>query len=59
LIDSGRTEPAPLPFPGVFGVFYETDRPTKNALEEKWIESTREKLGQATDREILQRPSTG
>jgi hypothetical protein len=35
----------PLPFPGVFGVFYESDRPTKNALEKKWIDTTREKLG--------------
>ena len=24
---------AQLPFPGVFGVFFESDRPTKNALE--------------------------
>jgi hypothetical protein len=30
-------------FPGVFGVFYQSDRPTKNALEKKWIESSREK----------------
>ena len=28
---------ASLPFPGVFGVFFEIDRPTKNALENKWI----------------------
>src|SRR5205823_6212054 len=45
---------AQLPFPGVFGVFYETDRPTKNALEKKWIETTREKTGNASDLEILQ-----
>ena len=44
-----------LPFPGVFGVFYETDRPTKNALEKKWIETTREKTGNASDLEILQK----
>jgi hypothetical protein len=24
-----------LPFPGVFGVFYQNDRPTKNSLEKK------------------------
>ena len=30
---------AQLPFPGVFGVFYQSDRPTKNALEKKWIET--------------------
>ena len=46
---------ATLPFPGVFGVFYETDRPTKNALEKKWIETTREKSGNASDLEILQK----
>jgi 2-oxoglutarate/2-oxoacid ferredoxin oxidoreductase subunit beta len=46
---------ASLPFPGVFGVFYETDRPTKNALEKKWIEATREKTGNASDLEILQK----
>ena len=46
---------AQLPFPGVFGVFYETDRPTKNALEKKWIETTREKSGNASDLEILQK----
>ena len=39
---------AQLPFPGVFGVFYESDRPTKNALEKKWIDTTREKLGHAS-----------
>ena len=46
---------ATLPFPGVFGVFYETDRPTKNSLEKKWIETTREKTGNASDLEILQK----
>ena len=46
---------ASLPFPGVFGVFYETDRPTKNSLEKKWIENTREKIGNASDLEVLQK----
>ena len=46
---------AQLPFPGVFGVFYESDRPSKNALEKKWIETTREKTGNASDLEILQK----
>jgi hypothetical protein len=36
-------------------VFYETDRPTKNALEKKWIETTREKTGGASDLELLQK----
>src|SRR6266576_1982813 len=46
---------AQLPFPGVFGVFYQNDRPTKNALEKKWIETTREKTGNASDLELLQK----
>ena len=46
---------ADLAFPGLFGVFYEIDRPTKNALEQKWIESTRAKLNHASDVEILQK----
>ena len=45
---------AQIPFPGVFGVFYQNDRPTKNALEKKWIDTTREKPGNASDQEILQ-----
>jgi 2-oxoglutarate/2-oxoacid ferredoxin oxidoreductase subunit beta len=43
------------PFPGLFGVFYEIDRPTKNALEQKWVESSRAKLNHANDLEILQK----
>ena len=46
---------ANLPFPGVFGVFYDVKRPTKNALEKKWITDTRTKAGNASDRELLQR----
>jgi 2-oxoglutarate/2-oxoacid ferredoxin oxidoreductase subunit beta len=45
---------ADIPFPGLFGVFYETDRPTKNALEKKWVEATRSKLGEPSDLELLQ-----
>lgn len=46
---------ADLPFPGVFGVFYQVKRPTKNALEKKWIETCREKAGNASDLELLQK----
>jgi hypothetical protein len=35
-----------LPFPDVFGVFDQNDRPTKNALEQKSIDNTREKSRQ-------------
>jgi 2-oxoglutarate ferredoxin oxidoreductase subunit beta len=46
---------AQLPFPGVFGVFYESDRPTKNALEQKWIATSRDKVGNASDLDLLQK----
>ena len=45
---------ADLPFPGCFGVFYESDRPTKNALEAQWVKATRDKLGSPTALELLQ-----
>ncbi len=45
---------ANLPFPGLFGVFYEVDRPTKNALEQRWIESSRAKHGEPSDLQLLQ-----
>ena len=45
---------ANVPFPGLFGVFFENDRPTKNALERKSVENTRNKLGNPTDIELLQ-----
>jgi 2-oxoglutarate ferredoxin oxidoreductase subunit beta len=42
------------PWPGKFGVFYENkSRPTKNALEQKLIATTREKTKNATDLELL------
>jgi 2-oxoglutarate ferredoxin oxidoreductase subunit beta len=46
---------ASLTSPGCFGVFYESDRPTKNALEEKWIQTVQEKLGKTTALEQLQK----
>ena len=46
---------AGLPFPGLFGVFYQSDRPTKNALEKSWVETTRAKVGGASDLELLQK----
>ncbi len=44
---------ASLQYPGKFGVFYETDRPTKNQLEQKWIDSTKEKIGDATAKDLI------
>jgi 2-oxoglutarate/2-oxoacid ferredoxin oxidoreductase subunit beta len=46
-------ELANLPFPGLFGVFFESHRPTKNALERGWIEATRRKLGEPSDLDLL------
>jgi 2-oxoglutarate/2-oxoacid ferredoxin oxidoreductase subunit beta len=56
---------SPLPSPaselvlsrveGAFPVFYQSDRPTKNALEKKWIDNTREKVGNASDLELLRK----
>jgi len=46
---------ANVPFPGLFGVYFENDRPTKNAFERKWIETTRAKLGAPTDLDVLQK----
>ena len=46
---------ANLPFPGLFGVFYEIDRPTKNSLESTWIAEARAKAGVSSDLEILQK----
>lgn len=44
---------ASLQYPGKFGVFYETDRPSKNQLEQIWIDSTREKVGNASAVDLL------
>ncbi|MEI6561349.1 MAG: thiamine pyrophosphate-dependent enzyme [Verrucomicrobiota bacterium] len=46
---------ADLPFPGLFGVFYEVDRPTKNAAEKKWSNSVRAKSDGASDLDLLQK----
>lgn len=46
---------ADLPSPGKFGVFYDVDRPTKNALEQKWIDDTQAKLGGTSQKDILRK----
>ncbi len=45
---------ATLPWPGVFGVFYEAQRPSKNRLEADLIARAREKSGDKTSQELLQ-----
>ncbi|MCB1093557.1 MAG: pyruvate ferredoxin oxidoreductase, partial [Verrucomicrobiae bacterium] len=44
---------ASLDFPGKFGVFYEVDRPTKNQLEQKWIDGSREKVKNASAKSLI------
>jgi 2-oxoglutarate ferredoxin oxidoreductase subunit beta len=45
---------ATCPWPGVFGVFYETNRPTKNRLEADLIARSREKTAGKSELQILQ-----
>ena len=45
---------ASLPWPGAFGVFFESDRPTKNQLEAGLIARAREKAKGASDLDLLQ-----
>ena len=46
---------ADLPSPGKFGVFYQETRPTKNALEQKWIDDTQAKLVGVSQKDILRK----
>ncbi len=45
---------ANAPFPGYFGIFYKSDRPTKNKLEAKINADARQKVAGKKDWEILQ-----
>jgi len=40
-------------WPGRFGVYYETDRPTKNDLEQRWIDDMKSKVGDASTANLL------
>lgn len=40
-------------FPGKFGVFYQAERPTKNDLEQKWIDTSRAKTDNASAKDLL------
>ncbi len=46
---------ADLPSPGKFGVFYQVNRPTKNELEQRWIDDSQAKLGGASQKDILKK----
>ncbi len=41
--------------PGKFGVYYQVNRPTKNALEQKWIDDTQAKLGGVSQKDTLKK----
>lgn len=41
--------------PGKFGVYYKVDRPTKNVLEQKWIDDTQSKLVGVSQKDILRK----
>ena len=41
--------------PGKFGVYYQVNRPTKNAMEQKWIDDTQAKLGGASQKDMLKK----
>jgi 2-oxoglutarate ferredoxin oxidoreductase subunit beta len=41
--------------PGKFGVYYKVNRPTKNELEQKWIDDTQAKLGAVSQKDILKK----
>ncbi len=43
-----------LRHPGGLGIFYESEHPTRNALEKKWIVNNREKLDNAS-RDLIER----
>ncbi|MAS91717.1 MAG: pyruvate ferredoxin oxidoreductase [Verrucomicrobiales bacterium] len=51
--DNAAYQLATLQYPGKFGVFYETDRPTKNQLEQQWVDSTQEKLKSSDPKDLL------
>ena len=48
-------ELAQLDFPGKFGVFYEASRPTKNALEQKWIEEIQNAQGDLAPQDLMRK----
>jgi 2-oxoglutarate ferredoxin oxidoreductase subunit beta len=46
-------ELATLPAPGKYGVFLETERPTKNELEMQWIDDAQAKAADISQRDLL------
>jgi 2-oxoglutarate ferredoxin oxidoreductase subunit beta len=52
---SAALELAQLEFPGKFGVFYREDRPTKNALEQRWIDEVQGKQGDLSPQDLMRK----
>jgi 2-oxoglutarate ferredoxin oxidoreductase subunit beta len=48
-------ELAQIEFPGKFGVFYEAQRPSKNELEQKWIDEVQSKIGDLSPQDLMRR----
>ncbi|MEC8941610.1 MAG: thiamine pyrophosphate-dependent enzyme [Verrucomicrobiota bacterium] len=46
-------ELAQLEFPGKFGVFYQNERPSKNDLEQKWINEVHDKQGDLAPQDLM------
>ncbi len=46
---------ADLAAPGKYGVYYEVARPTKNELEQRWIDDTQSKLAGVSPKDILRK----
>jgi 2-oxoglutarate ferredoxin oxidoreductase subunit beta len=48
-------ELAQLEFPGKFGVFYQDERPSKNDLEQKWIDEVQGNLGDLSPQDLMRK----
>jgi 2-oxoglutarate ferredoxin oxidoreductase subunit beta len=48
-------ELAQLEFPGKFGVFYQDERPSKNDLEQKWIDEVQGNLGDISPQDLMRK----
>ena len=46
-------ELAQVDFPGRFGVFFQRERPSKNDLEQNWIEEVQAKTGNLSPRDLM------
>ena len=44
---------AQLEFPGKFGVFYQDERPSKNELEQNWINDVQSRTGDLSPQDLM------